>query len=36
VLIGFFAAVFFAYRALLRSQLRAPAPSAPTVEEATS
>ena len=36
VLIGFFAAVFFAYRALLRSQLRAPASSAPTVEEATS
>jgi uncharacterized membrane protein len=36
VLIGFFAVVFFAYRALLRSQVVAPAPPAPTVEEATS
>jgi uncharacterized membrane protein len=33
VLIGFFAVVFFAYSALLRSRVRTPAP---TVEEATS
>ena len=33
VLVGFFAAVFFAYRALLRSRLEAPAPR---IEEATS